>query len=84
MSALAVAAIVLIAGVVGLVAFIVGQQTGRGSERRRQVTAGQTAEALSARIVAEGEREAEALRKSAVLAGREELMKLRWSSTYGR
>jgi ribonuclease Y len=79
MSALAVAAIVSIAGVVGLLAFIVGQQTGRGGERRRQTAAGEAAESLSARILSEAERGADALRKSAVLSGKEELMKLRES-----
>ena len=79
MSAVVVAAILVIAGVVGLVAFIAGQRLGQGSEKRRQVAAGEAAEVLSARIVADGERSAEALRKTAVLAGKEELMKLRES-----
>ena len=77
MSAVAVAAIFVIAGVAGLVAFIIGQRAGQAGERRRLMAAGEAAEVLSGRIIAEGERTAEALRKTAVLTGKEELMKLR-------
>ena len=57
--------------------FIVGRKTGAGAELRRQAQARTTAEETSRRIIADAEREAENLRKSAVVAGKEELIKLR-------
>ncbi len=57
--------------------FFLGRGTGRKSELRRQGEAKATAEQTATRIVGDAEREAESLRKSAVLSGREELMKLR-------
>src|SRR5689334_9970397 len=63
-------------------AFLFGRSTGRSETLARQAAAKQTAEELSRRIVADAEREAEGLRKSAVLSGKEELMKARegWES----
>jgi ribonucrease Y len=59
--------------------FIAGRKTGAGAEQQRQAQAKATAEETSKRIIAEAEREAENLRKSAVVAGKEELIKLRES-----
>ena len=57
--------------------FILGRRTGTRSERDRQASAKATAEETSQRIVSDAERDAENLRKSAVVAGKEELIKLR-------
>src|SRR5688572_14769228 len=57
--------------------FVLGRKSGRGAEIARQSAAKATAEETSKRIVAEAEREAETVRKSAVVAGKEELIKLR-------
>jgi ribonuclease Y len=57
--------------------FFWGRRSGSSSERSRQVTAKATAEETSKRLIGEAEREAETLRKSAVVAGKEELIKLR-------
>ena len=57
--------------------FILGRRTGARSERDRQAAAKSTAEETSRRIISEAERDAENLRKSAVVAGKEELIKLR-------
>ncbi|HET7631790.1 MAG TPA: ribonuclease Y [Gemmatimonadaceae bacterium] len=59
--------------------FIIGRNAGRSGEHRRQVEAKATAEELGKRLVADAEREAENLRKSAVVSGKEELIKLRES-----
>ncbi|HEV8214636.1 MAG TPA: Rnase Y domain-containing protein, partial [Gemmatimonadaceae bacterium] len=59
--------------------FIFGRNAGRRTEHERQAAAKATAEETSKRIVGEAEREAENLRKSAVVAGKEELIKLRES-----
>ena len=59
--------------------FIAGRKTGSSAEQQRQAQAKATAEETSKRIIAEAEREAENLRKSAVVAGKEELIKLRES-----
>ena len=59
--------------------FIVGRKTGVAAEHRRQAQAKATAEESARRILTEAEREAENLRKSAVVAGKEELIKLRES-----
>jgi ribonuclease Y len=57
--------------------FILGRKTGTRSERDRQAAAKATAEDTSRRILADAERDAENLRKSSVVAGKEELIKLR-------
>ena len=59
--------------------FILGRRTGARSERERQAAAKATAEDTSRRIISEAERDAENARKSAVVAGKEELIKLRES-----
>src|SRR4051812_10449410 len=57
--------------------FILGQKRGVNAERARQAAAKATAEESAKRIIGEAERESENLRKSAVVSGKEELIKLR-------
>src|SRR3954467_5047505 len=57
--------------------FVIGRRLGTRGEVRRQAVAKATAEETSKRILTDAEREAETLRKSAVVAGKEELIKLR-------
>jgi ribonucrease Y len=60
-------------------AFFVGKRLGTSAELTRQREARATAEETSKRIIADAEREAETLRKSAIVAGKEELIKFRES-----
>ena len=57
--------------------FILGRNAGRSAERAAQSLAKATAEQTAQRIVGEAERESESLRKSALISGKEELIKLR-------
>ena len=57
--------------------FVLGRRAGIVSENRRQAVAKATAEETSKRIIGDAEREAETVRKSAVVAGKEELIRLR-------
>ena len=57
--------------------FFLGRRIGRTTEIKRLAAAKSTAEETATRIVTESEREAENLRKSAVVAGKEELIRLR-------
>jgi ribonucrease Y len=57
--------------------FFFGRRVGIASEVRRLAAARSTAEDTVKRLLADGEREAENLRKSAVVSGKEELIKLR-------
>src|SRR5918999_126036 len=57
--------------------FVAGRRLGAASEVRRQVAAKATAEETAKRLVGEAEREAETLRKGAVVAGKEEIIRLR-------
>ena len=61
--------------------FIVGRRSGVGigrqTELERQAIAKATAEETSARMIAEAEREIDTMRKSAVVSGKEEAMRLR-------
>src|SRR6185503_2177217 len=59
--------------------FVLGRRLGVSSEVKRQVAAKATAEETAKRIVTDAEREAETVRKSAVVSGKEELIKLRES-----
>src|SRR3954471_16084783 len=61
---------------------ILGLRLGAKREIERQQRSKSTAEETARRITADAEREAESLRKSAVLSGKEELIKLReaWES----
>jgi ribonuclease Y len=57
--------------------FFLGRNAGRGGELRRQQEAKATAEELSKRIVSDAEREADNLKKTALVSGKEEIIKLR-------
>src|SRR5688572_30702944 len=57
--------------------FVIGTRAGRKSEVERQLQAKATAEETGKRILDDATREAESLRKSAVLSGKEELIHLR-------
>src|SRR5512143_1891469 len=57
--------------------FFLGRKVGGGAERERQTAAKATAEETSRRIIGEAEREADNLKKSALVSGKEELIKLR-------
>ncbi len=57
--------------------FVIGRRAGRAAELRRQADAKSTAEEVAKRVVDDAEREAENLRKSAIVSGKEELIKLR-------
>src|SRR5688500_12208429 len=57
--------------------FVFGRRFGRGSELARYEAAKTTAEQNAARILEDARRESETLRKSAVVAGKEELIRLR-------
>ena len=59
--------------------FIIGRKAGAAGEVKRLSAAKGTAEETAKRIVGDAEREAETLRKSAVVTGKEELIKLRES-----
>src|SRR3954469_6657424 len=57
--------------------FFGAKKSGARGELQRQAAAKATAEETSRRIVGEAEREAENLRKSALVSGKEELIRLR-------
>jgi ribonuclease Y len=57
--------------------FFFGRKAGRTAERAAQSLAKATAEETAKRIVGEAERDAESLKKSALISGKEELIKLR-------
>jgi ribonuclease Y len=57
--------------------FILGRMRGRAAERSAQAAAGATAEETARRILSDARREAETLQKSAVVAGKEESIRLR-------
>ena len=57
--------------------FFLGRSTGRKAEIARLTAARSTAEETTKRLLSEAEREAETLRKSAVVAGKEEIIGLR-------
>ncbi|MEO7822262.1 MAG: ribonuclease Y [Gemmatimonadaceae bacterium] len=59
------------------VLYLIGRRLGARAELSRQQQAHSTAEDTAKRIVAEAEREAQSLRKTAVLTGKEELIRLR-------
>ena len=71
------AAGILLFLIAGAVFFFIGKKLGASAELRRQQQAKATADETAKRILGEAEREAESLRKTAVLSGKEELMKLR-------
>src|SRR5688572_2275477 len=57
--------------------FFFGKRSGQGSERALQAQSKSTADETARRILGEAEREADTMRKSAVVSGKEELIKLR-------
>jgi len=71
------AAGILLFVIAGAVFFFIGRKLGGKTELRRQHQAGASAEETAKRIVGDAEREAESLRKTGILSGKEELMKLR-------
>jgi ribonuclease Y len=58
-------------------ALVLGRRAGRTAILKEQAAAHATAEQRAKQVVAEAERESETIRKSAVVQGREELLKLR-------
>ncbi len=66
--------------------FVLGMVRGRAAERSAQAAAGATAEETAKRIVSDARREAETLQKSAVVAGKEESIRLReaWEAEVAR
>ena len=77
MDLLAIIAGLVAFGVAAPAFFILGRSAGRSGEIRRQQAAKATAEELSKRIVADAEREADNLKKTALVSGKEEIIKLR-------
>ena len=71
------AAGILLFLIAGAVFFFLGGKLGRSAELKRQQAAQATAEESAKRIIGEAQREAESVRKTAVLSGKEELIKLR-------
>ncbi|MBI2408216.1 MAG: ribonuclease Y [Gemmatimonadetes bacterium] len=71
--------IALIAGglVVSAVTWVVGRKQGATAERDARNAARETAEQMAKRIVGDAERDADALKKQAILAGKEDVMKSR-------
>lgn len=57
--------------------FVLGKRQGTSTELQRQRAAKATAQETARRVLADAEREAESVRKAAVLSGREELLELR-------
>lgn len=80
MGELPLAALTSAAGVVAVVlAFVLGRKSGRRIEIGGQQRAKATAEETAARVLEDARREAETLRKGAVVAGKEEILQLRES-----
>src|SRR5215210_4339542 len=71
------AAIGVLLGIAAVAFFFWGRYLGRAGELRRQRSAQATAEDTAKRIVGDAERDAENVRKSAVVAGKEELIRVR-------
>ncbi|HEY9480491.1 MAG TPA: ribonuclease Y, partial [Gemmatimonadaceae bacterium] len=57
--------------------FVLGRMVGRAAERSANAAAGKSAGETASRIVADARREAETLQKSAIVAGKEESIRLR-------
>ena len=71
------AAGILLFVIASAVSYLLGRKFGGRAEVRRQQQAHTTAEDTAKRIVGEAARESESLRKTAVLTGKEELIRLR-------
>ncbi|MBP6773808.1 MAG: ribonuclease Y [Gemmatimonadaceae bacterium] len=75
-----VAALVGALGLIfAVVAFVLGRQSGSKDELQKQRSAKNTADEAAQRIIEEARREAETSRKSAIVAGKEEVLVLRES-----
>ncbi len=74
-----IAALGALAAILSAAFFFIGRSQGRNAVIAEQKLAKATAEETSKRIVGDAEREADSLRKSAVLSGKEELIKARES-----
>jgi ribonuclease Y len=59
------------------IAFVYGKKSGRAAEDAARRAAGEAADQVAKRILADAERDADAARKQAVLSGKEEVMKVR-------
>jgi ribonucrease Y len=59
------------------IAFVFGRRTGRTLEEAARRAAGEAAEQVARRIVGEAERDADSLKKQALLTGKEEVMQVR-------
>ena len=78
MGELPLAALISALGVVSaVVAFVFGRKSGRQVEIAEQQRAKATAEETAGRILDEAKREAETLRKGAIVSGKEEILQLR-------
>lgn len=78
MEGLPITALVGAFGVIAAVlAFVFGRRTGAAAEQEQQVRSKTTAEDTANRLLDEAKREAETIRKGAVVAGKEELIQLR-------
>lgn len=71
------AAGILLLVIASAVFLFIGRRLGARAELRRQEQAHATAQDTAKKVVAEAEREAESLRKTALLNGKEEIIKLR-------
>ncbi|MGV3710065.1 MAG: Rnase Y domain-containing protein, partial [Gemmatimonas sp.] len=67
----------VVAVVAAVVAFVIGRKTGGAAEIEHQRRAKATAAETTARMLEEATRDADSVRKSAVVAGKEEVLKLR-------
>src|ERR1019366_5586526 len=73
----AIIAALIAFGIASPVFYFFGGKRGREAELRRQRDAKSTADELAKRILGDAEREAETLKKSALVSGKEEVIKLR-------
>ena len=71
------AALGVLVVVASAVFFIFGRSSGRGAVRRELESTKSSSEQTARRILGEAERESETLRKSAVVSGKEEIIRLR-------
>jgi ribonuclease Y len=81
-----VAAVSVLAVLAAAAFFTIGRRLGLEAERRAQTAARSTAEETARRVLAEAQRDAESLRKSAVITGKEEAIRLReqWEEDAGK
>jgi ribonuclease Y len=78
MGELPLAALTSALGVIAaVIAFVFGRTSGRGVEIAEQQRANATAEDMAGRVLDEARREAETLRKGAIVSGKEEVLQLR-------